>query len=123
MSFGVKEIKRRKASIENTRKITNAMNLVASSKLKKSRDTADRSKPYAYFLYDMMIETAADVKTSQKEYVIPREVNRRCFIVVAGDRGLAGGYNVNILREAESLRPIPACCSATVWKGRRSQDR
>lgn len=100
---GVKEIKRRKAGIESTRQITNAMNLVSSSKLIRAREAAELSKPYAYFLYDMVLETAADVKKACREFVEKREVKRRCFIVVAGDRGLAGGYNMNIFREAESL--------------------
>lgn len=101
---GTKEIKRRKASIESTRQITSAMNLVSSSKLMKAREKAERSKPYAYELYDMMIRTAADVKSSCKEFVEKREVKRRCFIAVAGDRGLAGGYNVNIFKSVMELR-------------------
>lgn len=101
---GTKEIKRRKASIESTRQITSAMNLVSSSKLMKAREKAERSKPYAYELYDMMIRTTADVKSSCKEFVEKREVKRRCFIAVAGDRGLAGGYNVNIFKSVMELR-------------------
>ena len=101
---GTKEIKRRKASIESTRQITSAMNLVSSSKLMKAREKAERSKPYAYELYDMMIRTAADVKSSCKEFVEKREVKRRCFIAVAGDRGLTGGYNVNIFKSVMELR-------------------
>lgn len=101
---GTKEIKRRKVSIESTRQITSAMNLVSSSKLMKAREKAERSKPYAYELYDMMIRTAADVKSSCKEFVEKREVKRRCFIAVAGDRGLAGGYNVNIFKSVMELR-------------------
>ena len=101
---GTKEIKRRKASIESTRQITSAMNLVSSSKLMKAREKAERSKPYAYELYDMMIRTGADVKSSCKEFVEKREVKRRCFIAVAGDRGLAGGYNVNIFKSVMELR-------------------
>ncbi len=103
---GTKEIKRRKASIESTRQITSAMNLVSSSKLMKAREKAERSKPYAYELYDMMIRTAADVKSSCKEFVEKREVKRRCFIAVAGDRGLAGGYNVNIFKSVMELRNL-----------------
>ncbi|WP_300280222.1 ATP synthase F1 subunit gamma [Peptacetobacter sp.] len=101
---GTKEIKRRKNSIENTRQITSAMNLVSSSKLMKAREKAEKSKPYAYALYDMMINTGADVKTSCKEFVEKREVKKRCFIAVAGDRGLAGGYNVNIFKSVMELR-------------------
>lgn len=101
---GTKEIKRRKTSIENTRQITSAMNLVSSSKLMKAREKAEKSKPYAYALYDMMINTGADVKTSCKEFVEKREVKKRCFIAVAGDRGLAGGYNVNIFKSVMELR-------------------
>ena len=102
--MNLKEIKRRKASIESTRQITSAMNLVSSSKLMKAREKAERSKPYAYELYDMMIRTAADVKSFCKEFVEKREVIRRCFIAVAGDRGLAGGYNVNIFKSVMELR-------------------
>ncbi len=115
---GTKEIKRRKASIESTRQITSAMNLVSSSKLMKAREKAERSKPYAYELYDMMIRTAADVKSSCKEFVEKREVKRRCFIAVAGDRGLAGGYNVNIFKSVMELRnaDVKSSCKEFVEK-------
>lgn len=96
----MKAIKRRIKSVGSTRQITKAMQLVASSKLRKAKAKAEQARPYFNELYKTMCEIASANTDFSTIYTVKREVKRRLFIVVAGDRGLAGGYNSNILKMA-----------------------
>lgn len=99
-SGNMKAIKRRIKSVGSTRQITKAMQLVASSKLRKAKAKAEQARPYFNELYKTMCEIASANTDFSTIYTVKREVKRRLFIVVAGDRGLAGGYNSNILKMA-----------------------
>lgn len=96
----MKAIKRRIKSVSSTRQITKAMELVASSKLRKAKARAELARPYFNELYKTMCEIASANTDFSTIYTIKREVKNRLFIVVAGDRGLAGGYNSNVLKMA-----------------------
>lgn len=96
----MKAIKRRIKSVGSTRQITKAMQLVASSKLRKAKAKAEQARPYFNELYKTMCEIASANTDFSTIYTVKREVKRRLFIVIAGDRGLAGGYNSNILKMA-----------------------
>ena len=76
------------------------MQLVASSKLRKAKAKAEQARPYFNELYKTMCEIASANTDFSTIYTVKREVKRRLFIVIAGDRGLAGGYNSNILKMA-----------------------
>lgn len=80
--------------------ITKAMQLVASSKLRRAKEKAQAGRPYLEKLYEMMNELAVSQKDFESAFTKKREVKTRLFIVIAGDRGLAGGYNNNILKMA-----------------------
>ncbi len=95
----MKAIKRRIKSVGSTKQITKAMQLVASSKLRKAKVKAEQARPYFNELYRTMCEIASG-KNIQTVFTEKREVKHRLFIVVAGDRGLAGGYNSNVLKMA-----------------------
>ena len=99
-SGNMKAIKRRIKSVSSTMQITKAMELVSSSKLRKAKDKAEAGRPYFEKLYEMMTEIAASKKDFKSPFTEKREVKNRLFIVIAGDRGLAGGYNSNLLRSA-----------------------
>ncbi len=99
-SGNMKAIKRRIKSVGSTRQITKAMQLVASSKLRKAKAKAEQARPYFNELYKTMCEIASANTDFSTIYTVKREVKRRLFIVIAGDRGLAGGYNSNILKMA-----------------------
>ncbi len=94
----MKDIKLRIKSVESTMQITKAMELVASSKLRKAKEKAERSRPYFTALH----KTLTDISTSNTDfsspYVTHREVVKSCYIIIAGDRGLAGGYNSNMFK-------------------------
>ena len=94
----MKSIKLRIKSVESTMQITRAMQLVATSKLRRSKERMETSKPYAEISREA-IQAAVLACTDQSvPYVSARPVQKRCYIVIAGERGLAGGYNANILK-------------------------
>lgn len=95
---GIKEIKTRMGSVESTKQITKAMELVASSKLRKAKERAESSRPYFSTLYDSVKDIAQNTRGVKNDFLKQREVKNKCYIVVAGDRGLAGGYNSNVLK-------------------------
>ena len=96
------DIKSRMKSVQSTMQITKAMELVATSKLRRAKERAERSRPYYDTLSDAIsaIRTVGDAKDS---CFFSPESERTLFVVIAGDRGLAGGYNANIFRMTEEL--------------------
>ncbi len=101
-SGNMKDIKRRVKSVESTMQITKAMELVASSKLRKAKTKAENARPFFDAQYALMCRIASETENLSTVYTRRREIKNRLFIVIAGDRGLAGGYNSNILKLAES---------------------
>lgn len=98
----LKAIKRRIHSVNNTMKITKAMELVASSKLKKAKRKMEQNKPYFEIMYNTMLDIAKNNKNMSNIYAKKSIVKENLYIVIAGDRGLAGGYNSNVLKLALS---------------------
>lgn len=96
----MKDIKRRIKSVNSTRQITKAMELVASAKLKKAKERVDNSKPYFLTVYNTLAKIARSSKGIDNVFLKTRDVKNKGYIVIAGDRGLAGGYNSNILKMA-----------------------
>ncbi|MDO5149422.1 MAG: ATP synthase F1 subunit gamma [Oscillospiraceae bacterium] len=114
-SANMKDIKRRIKSVKSTMQITKAMELVASSKFRKAREKADSAKLFFDALYDTMWEITAENSTFESIYYSGREVKTVMFIVIAGDRGLAGGYNANVIRLAESrIKEVQKNCDAVI---------
>jgi F-type H+-transporting ATPase subunit gamma len=100
-SGNMKDIKRRIKSVESTKQITKAMQLVASSKLRKAKEKAENSKPYFDALYETMAEIQAENKDFLSEFHSAEKSDKTLFIVIAGDRGLAGGFNSSVYKLAE----------------------
>ena len=98
MAGSMKEIKLRIKSVESTMQITKAMELVASSKLRRAKERVEHSRPYFETLYATLFDIAAADSEFSSPYLAKRETHRRLYIVIAGDRGLAGGYNVNLFK-------------------------
>lgn len=90
-------IKSRIRSVKNTMQITKAMELAASSRMIKAAERIERSKPYFNILSETLEEIAKDNKDFSSVFTRVRE-GKSCHIVIAGDRGLAGGYNYNLFR-------------------------
>ena len=93
-----KEIKTRIRSMESTKQITKAMEMVAASKLRQAQARITNSRPYFQILYDTICDIVNSNTDVSSPYLTKREVKRSMYIVIAGDRGLAGGYNANILK-------------------------
>ncbi|MBP0049805.1 F0F1 ATP synthase subunit gamma [Marinobacterium sp. AK62] len=97
-----KEIKTQIASIGSTRKITSAMEMVAASKMRKAQDRMQSSRPYAQSIRGVIQHLAKANPEYKHLYMQEREVKRVGFIIVASDRGLCGGLNVNAFKAAVS---------------------
>lgn len=116
----MKAIKRRIKSVGSTKQITNAMQLVASSKLRKAKTRAEQTRPYFNELYKTMCEIASSRDSFSTVYTIKREVKSKLFIVIAGDRGLAGGYNSNVLKMATAAHAGDAEKPKIIAVGKKS---
>lgn len=97
-----KEIKNRIRSMESTRQITKAMEMVAASKLRRAQAQVLSSRPYFEILYSTIADIASSNRDFSSPYLQERPVKKTLYIVIAGDRGLAGGYNSNILKLVQS---------------------
>lgn len=98
MGASMKDIKLRIHSVEGTRQITKAMELVASSKLRRAKERAERSRPYFNTLYEAITDIASSASDFNSPFLERREKGADCYVVIAGDRGLAGGYNNNVFK-------------------------
>lgn len=116
----MKDIKRRIKSVGSTRQITKAMELVSSSKLRKAKQRAENARPYFTELYRSMCEIASANTDFSTVFTVKREVKNRLFIVIAGDRGLAGGYNSNVLKMAAAAHANDAEKPKVIAIGRKA---
>ena len=96
----MKDIKSRIKSMESTKQITKAMEMVAASKLRTAQDRVLASRPYFEVLYGAMHDIADANTELSSPYVCKPKSDKPLFVVIAGDRGLAGGYNSNVLKLA-----------------------
>ena len=95
-----KDIKLRIKSVQSTMQITKAMELVASSKMRRAKERVEHSRPYFETLHETLTKIAAADPRARNPYLRRDEIKRTLLIVIAGDRGLAGGYNSNVLKQA-----------------------
>lgn len=97
------DIKARIKSVESTMQITKAMELVATSKLRRAKERVEKSRPFS----DILFKAISDIKRAplvkDTEWFDNTREGKNLYIVIAGDRGLAGGYNANIFRLTEAL--------------------
>ena len=102
----IREIRERIASIQQILKITNAMYLISSSKLKKARAALDLTEPYFYKLQETIESVLEHTPHTRQLFFdrrsdIPDEKRKKGYIIITGDKGLCGSYNHNILKYAE----------------------
>ena len=95
----MKEIKRRRDSIMSTSQITKAMKLVATVKLQKTKQIATESIPYFNVMYDTMTSVLKKSSNVNNKYIKNAKDAKKGLVVISSNRGLAGGYNANIVRE------------------------
>ncbi|MCI8743329.1 MAG: ATP synthase F1 subunit gamma [Lachnospiraceae bacterium] len=94
----MRDIKRRKASIQSTGQITKAMKLVSTVKLQRSRNKAESSKPYFNLMYDTIAGMLKKSGNMDHKYLRSGDSRKKAVIVITSNRGLAGGYNNNIVK-------------------------
>lgn len=94
-----KEIRKKIGSVENTQKITSAMQMVAASKMRRTQENMRQGKPYAEKMRQMIGHLANANPEYRHVYMAEREVRRVGYLVVSTDKGLCGGLNVNLFRE------------------------
>ena len=97
-----KEIKNRIRSMESTKQITKAMEMVAASKLRRAQAQVANSRPYFEILRNTIDDIVENNRDFSSPYLTARPVKKVAYIVIAGDRGLAGGYNSNVLKLVQS---------------------
>ena len=97
------DIKARMKSVESTMQITKAMELVATSKLRRAKEKVERSRPFCQILGDAIENIKNVSEIANTPWFEKRDTGAHLFIVIAGDRGLAGGYNANVFRITEVL--------------------
>jgi|SRR5882724_9830498 len=98
-----RDIRRRIKSVKNTAQITKAMQMVAASKMRKAQQAALAGRPYAKLMNEVLGEVAGSNGDFNDPLMEKREVKKRCLIVVSTDKGLCGGLNGNLMREAAKL--------------------
>lgn len=102
MAGSMKDIKLRIKSVESTMQITKAMELVASSKMRRAKERVEHSRPYFETLYESLTKIAAADPRVRNPYLRRDDIKRTLLVVIAGDRGLAGGYNANVFKQADA---------------------
>ena len=102
MAGSMKDIKLRIKSVESTMQITKAMELVASSKMRRAKERVEHSRPYFETLYESLTKIAAADPRARNPYLSRDDIKRTLLVVIAGDRGLAGGYNANVFKQADA---------------------
>ncbi len=116
MAGSMKDIKLRIKSVESTMQITKAMELVASSKLRHAKLRVEKSRPYFEVLHATLADIAAANTDFSSPYTTARPIKRTCYVVIAGDRGLAGGYNANVFKAVAAHAQSKDCCYLPVGK-------
>lgn len=94
----MRDIKRRKGSIQSTQQITKAMKLVSTVKLQRSKQRAIDARDYFSYMYKTVQSMLAKAGNIQHPYVTPSDCQKKAVIMITGNRGLAGGYNSNIIK-------------------------
>ena len=94
----MRDIKRRKGSIQSTQQITKAMKLVSTVKLQRAKQNAEKSGTYFRYMYDTVNSILKRTKNLDHKYLKSGETGKKAVIVITSNRGLAGGYNSNVIK-------------------------
>ncbi len=108
---GIQDIRRRIRSVKNTQQVTKAMKMISAVKLRKSQERLTALRPYATKLLDVVANVVSQLAPAEQVpqtpltqvFLAPREEKRLRVVVVAGDKGLCGGFNANLLKQADAF--------------------
>ena len=100
----LKDLRKRIGSVRSTQQITKAMKMIAAARLRRAQESAERARPYAAKLSEMFAAVVTGLSEEAHPLLARRDERRVDLIVLTSDRGLCGGYNSNLLRQAEAFR-------------------
>lgn len=96
----LKEIRNRITSVSSTMQITSAMKMVSAAKLKRAQDAVTKMRPYAKKLHEILTNLSSSLDTSENQYANQRDVKNVLIVVLSSNRGLCGGFNNYVIKEA-----------------------
>ncbi len=99
----LRHIRRRIASVKNTQQITRAMKMVAAARLRRAQENALSSRPYSDKMMDVINSLAMRADPGAHPLLAQRQVSKELLVVITADRGLCGGFNTNIIRDAHII--------------------
>ena len=99
----LRDIKRRIAGVKSTQKITKAMKMVATAKMRRAKENIMQARPYAQKMAEMLHDVTAAVDPARFPLLAPREINAVAIVVVTADRGMCGAFNSNIFKAVTAL--------------------
>jgi len=99
----LREIREKLNSVKNIQKITQALEMVAASRLRKAMAKTESSRPYANILKEVLYNILSSTDTIEHPLIVKREVKKTGFVIIAADRGLCGSYNHNVFSTSEKL--------------------
>ena len=102
MASGLKEVRERITSVQNTMQITSAMKMVAAAKLRRAQDAITRMRPYAEKLQAVLSNVSASLDSGEGVYSEKRHVKRVLLVAITSNRGLCGGFNNNIIKQVNN---------------------
>ncbi len=103
----MRDIKRRKSSIQSTQQITKAMKLVSTVKLQKAKNRAEQTNPYFNYMYQTVTSMLAKSGTINHPYLKKGASTKKAVVVITSNRGLAGGYNTNVTKLVTGSEYLP----------------
>jgi len=98
MAGGLKEVRERIGSVQNTKQITSAMKMVAAAKLRRAQDAITRMRPYAEKLQSVLSNVSGSLEAGEGVFSEQREAKRILYVAITSNRGLCGGFNNNIMK-------------------------
>lgn len=99
----LKEVRNRITSVGSTMQITSAMKMVSAAKLKRAQDAITQMRPYSKKLQEMLQNVSGSMDTSENAYARTTKINNVLIVAISSNRGLAGGFNANIIKKTWSL--------------------
>ena len=103
MAKGMRDIKRQIKSVQNTKQITKAMEMVAAAKLRRAQESAQSARPYAEKMKEVVLSIASGSNNIRNPLLQARPIKKTGYLVMTSDRGLAGAFNANVLRRTMQL--------------------
>lgn len=118
----IRDIKRRRDSIQSTEQITKAMKLISTVKLQKAKTKAEESKPYFDLMYDTINSMLRKSENIDHKYLKAGDSKRKAVIVITSNRGLAGGYNSSIVKLVAGEERLDAKTTEIYAVGRKGKE-